>query len=233
MNPPLDGLLLVDKPVGWTSHDVVAMVRGRLPKGHKVGHAGTLDPAATGLLMLLLGAYTRQASALLGLPKVYSGALRFGVETDTGDMEGRAVKELPPPSLDEESLRRIFASLTGEVELPVPAYSAVKHQGRPLYEYARKGQAVPVKSRSSLIESFELLAWRTPQADFRVRCSSGTYVRALACAVGTAAGSCAVLCALRRESIGPYSLGEARPVEPLRAMKAEDISLLLQPIRAA
>ncbi|HAH08354.1 MAG TPA: tRNA pseudouridine(55) synthase TruB [Elusimicrobia bacterium] len=217
--PLPSGLLLADKPAGWTSHDVVAALRRRLPKGVKVGHAGTLDPRATGLLVLLVGRATREASALLGLPKSYEGSIRLGVETDTGDLDGRVLKESPlPPSLGEEALREAFAKHTGEVELAIPSYSAVKHQGRPLYEYARRGVAVPERLRRSRIERFDLLAWAPPEASFRLACSSGTYVRAAAESVGRLLGCGATLSALRRTSVGFYLLEGARPVPELLSL---------------
>jgi len=226
----LDGLLLADKPVGWTSHDVVAVLRTRLPRGHKVGHAGTLDPKATGLLLLLLGRATRSSAALLGLDKVYAGSLRLGVETDTGDLEGRIVRESPLPPLSPEALREAFAAHLGALELPVPAYSAVKHEGRNLYDYARKGEAVPVKTRTTDIHAFDLLSWASPEASFRLACSSGTYVRAVAESVGRRLGCGAVLSALRRESIGSWRVEDARPVAELKGLGADAISALLLPI---
>ena len=119
MNP--EGLLLVDKPVGWTSHDVVAAVRGRLPRGVKVGHSGTLDPAATGLLVLLVGRATREAQRLQGLAKVYSGRILFGVTTDTADMEGRVLRNSPVPPVDAPALQALFDRHLGLLELPPPS----------------------------------------------------------------------------------------------------------------
>lgn len=219
--PPLSGLLLADKPAGWTSHDVVAALRRRLPKGTKVGHAGTLDPRATGLLVLLVGKATRQAGALLGLPKAYEGSIRFGVETDSGDLDGKVLREAPlPPSLGEEALREAFRTHTGEVSLPIPSYSAVKLRGRPLYEYARKGVALPERLRTSRIERFDLLAWSPPEAAFRLECSSGTYVRSAAEAVGRLLGCGATLSALRRTRVGSFCLEDARPVQELLSLDA-------------
>lgn len=215
------GLLLVDKPRGWTSHDVVAAVRRCFPKGTRVGHAGTLDPRATGLLVLLVGKATRQAQRLLGLAKVYRGAIRLGVRTDTGDLDGRVTSETPIPEISSCYLEELFARHLGEVEMPVPAYSAVKHQGRPLYRYAREGEAVPVKTRRSVLTRWELLSWRPPEAEFLVECSSGTYVRSLAELVGAELGCGGALSALRRERVGGYDVSAALAMDQVRALCAQ------------
>ena len=133
------GLLLVDKPAGWTSHDVVAVLRRQFPRGTKVGHTGTLDPLATGLLAVLVGPCTRLQARLQGFDKVYSGTIRLGVRTDTGDVTGKVMAEKPVPALTLERLRAEAAALIGTVDAPAPAYSAVKHKGRALYSYARAG----------------------------------------------------------------------------------------------
>ena len=228
------GLLLVDKPRGWTSHDVVAALRRRFPKGTKVGHGGTLDPMATGLLILLVGRATRSAQSLLGLPKVYAGRIRLGVETETGDLDGRVLREEAlPPSLSADEVGRAFAEHLGEIELPVPKYSAVKFKGRPFYSYARKGQEVPERVRTSSIESFDLLSWEPPEAAFRLRCSSGTYVRAIAVSVGQRLGSCATLSELRREAAGPFRIEEARPAAELLGLDGAALEGLLIPAQSA
>ena len=233
--PAGGGLLLVDKPRGWTSHDVVAAQRRRFPKGTKVGHRGTLDPMATGLLILLVGPATRRAQSLLGLGKVYEGRIRLGVETETGDMDGRVLREEPlPASLSMETVRRALAEHVGEIDLPIPKYSAVKFHGRPLYSYARRGKEVPERIRRSTIESFDLLAWEPPEAAFRLSCSSGTYVRALALSVGRRLGSCATLSELRRAQAGPFSLSQARPASDLARLDAAELSgLLVAPLEEA
>jgi tRNA pseudouridine55 synthase len=224
------GLLLSDKPPGWTSHDVVAALRRRLPKGVKVGHCGTLDPMATGLLVLLVGEATRRAASLQGLDKAYSGAMRLGLETDTGDSQGRAVRERPLPPLSEARILDAFRAHLGELRLPVPAYSAVKVRGRALYDYARKGMEAPRVERLMSVSRFELSDWREPEASFLVSCSSGTYIRALAVSVGERLGCGASLTALRRLRVGPYALARARPVRELLEMPGE---LLLERMEAA
>lgn len=224
------GLLLADKPAGWTSHDVVAAVRRRFPRGTKVGHAGTLDPMATGLLVLLAGSATRDSARLLGLPKAYSGRLRLGVETDTGDMEGRVLEEHPVPDLSEADLSAVFQRHLGLIEHRIPAYSAVKHRGRPLYEYARAGLPAPEKSRRVRILDWRLERWERPEASFFLRCSSGTYVRSLAESAGRILGCGAALSALRREEVGPFRVEGARPAQALKELGAAELEALLLPV---
>lgn len=215
---PLSGLLLVDKPKDWTSHDAVAVTRRLLPKKTKVGHAGTLDPSATGLLVLLIGTATRSADSFLKLPKTYAGTARLGIETETEDLEGAVVREAPVPALDAAALQAVFDRFHGEVEMPVPKFSAVKHKGMALYKYARGGLAVPEKTRVSRIDEWTLTGWRSPEVSFRVRCGSGTYVRSLASLLGRELGCGATLSALRRESVGPYGVDAAVGVERLKAL---------------
>lgn len=219
MTEPLSGLLLVDKSPGWTSHDVVAVVRKLYPKKTKVGHCGTLDPMATGLLILLIGRATKASSDFLGLPKSYSGTVRLGLETDTGDMEGNVLhKKDIPHKLNEVEIKKHLKHYRGDIELPIPAYSAVKHKGRPLYEYARKGIETPIKMRTSRIQSWELTQWAPPEFHFLVHCSSGTYVRALATDIGKRMGCGGALSALRRETIGDFTLDGSRTIEEIRAL---------------
>jgi len=210
------GLLLVDKPQGWTSHDVVAAVRRLLPKKTRVGHTGTLDPMATGLLVLLVGRATKSAARHQGLDKTYEGSIRLGLETDTGDLDGKTVKTAPVPGCTARDLQAVMDRFHGEVVLPVPQYSAVKRGGRPLYEYARRGLEVPVVSRASRISSWELRSWEPPEASFRLDCSSGTYARSLAVLLGNELGCGGTLSRLRRERVGPFSLQDAKTLEQLK-----------------
>ncbi|HVE13583.1 MAG TPA: tRNA pseudouridine(55) synthase TruB [Elusimicrobiota bacterium] len=228
-----EGLLLVDKPKGWTSHDVVAVLRKLTPKGTKVGHSGTLDPMATGLLVLLFVKATKSAATLQGLPKIYSGSIRLGVRTETADMDGKVTAEAPVPALSIDQLRALLDSLTGDLEMPVPRYSAVKHEGRPLYDYARKGIETPEKRRVSRVDSWELLSWESPELAFRVHCGSGTYVRSLAELVGEKLGCGAALSALRREAVGTYPLSDAAELAALRAGGAAFLESRLKPLEAA
>jgi tRNA pseudouridine55 synthase len=221
-------MLLVDKPATWTSHDCVAVLRKLFPRGTKVGHTGTLDPLATGLLVILVGPCTRLQARLQGMDKTYFGTIRFGVKTETGDITGKTLEEKPVPALDLAALKAACASLVGEVNAPAPAYSAVKHEGRPLYEYARKGLAVPVKARTSVVRSWDALAWNAPELTHRVECESGTYVRTLAEVLGAKLGCGGTVSALRRETIGPFLLSDARSLDAWRALPAPELSRALR-----
>jgi tRNA pseudouridine55 synthase len=212
------GMLLVDKPRDWTSHDVVAVLRKLFPRGTKVGHTGTLDPLATGLLAILVGPCTRLQSRLQGFDKVYSGTIRLGVKTDTGDVTGKVLAERPVQQLTLERLSQELAALVGTIDAPAPAYSAVKHKGKALYEYARAGQEVPVKPRSAKIYSWTALAWDPPELTHRVACASGTYVRTIAEVLGERLGCGATVSSLRREKIGPFDIADALPLDAARAL---------------
>ena len=202
-----EGLLLVDKPGGMTSHDVVDVVRRRLGT-RKVGHAGTLDPMATGLLVLGVGRATRLLRFLGALPKTYEGTARLGVETTTLDADGDVTVERPVTTT-EADIRGAMASLVGDSLQSPPAYSAVKVGGRKLYEAARKGEVLEAAPRSVRVDAFDLTAYREPDADFQVTCSGGTYVRVLLADVGTALGCGAHLTRLRRTAIGALEVDEA------------------------
>lgn len=222
------GMLLVDKPRGWTSHDVVAVLRKLFPRGTKVGHTGTLDPLATGLLAVLVGPCTRLQSRLQGFDKVYSGTIRLGVKTDTGDMLGKIVSERALPSLTLERLSAELTALVGTVETPAPAYSAVKHKGKALYAYARAGLEVPVKPRTARLYAWNALAWNSPELTHRMSCASGTYVRALAEVLGERLGCGATVSSLRREKIGSLDAADALPLDAARALAPEDLARRLR-----
>ncbi|MDE2039149.1 MAG: tRNA pseudouridine(55) synthase TruB [Elusimicrobia bacterium] len=219
MNAPC-GLLLVDKPSGWTSHDAVAVLRRRLPRGCKVGHCGTLDPIATGLLLLLAGPATRRQSEFMGLDKVYSGSLRLGVSTDTGDLAGKVVRSADVPPLTLADFRQLPS---GRLEMPAPAYSAVKHKGRRLYEYARAGLEVPVKPRVCQVHEWKALGYAAPELAFRLSCSSGTYVRSLAELLGRRLGCGAAVVSLRREAVGNFRVEQALGAEALKTIPQEQL----------
>ena len=205
-----EGLLLVDKPGDMTSHDVVDVVRRRLGT-RKVGHAGTLDPMATGLLILGVGRATRLLRFLGDLPKTYEGTARLGVETTTLDADGEVTRERPVTASEAE-VRVAMAALIGDSLQSPPAYSAVKVGGRKLYEAARRGEVLEGVPRPIHVYTFEMIASSGPDVDFRVTCSGGTYVRGLLAAVGAAVGSGAHLTRLRRTAIGALEAMEA--VEP-------------------
>ena len=198
-----EGLLLVDKPIGVTSHDVVDMARRALGT-RKVGHAGTLDPMAGGLLILGVGRATRLLRFLADLPKTYEGTAQLGVETTTLDADGEVTAERPVTA-SANDVRVAMASLVGDSMQRPPAFSAVKVGGRKLYEAARKGERIEATPRRIRVDAFELLSMRIPDVDFRIVCSGGTYVRVLLADVGSALGCGAHLTALRRTAIGPFS----------------------------
>lgn len=209
----LDGLLLVDKESGCTSHDVVQMVR-RIFKQKRVGHCGTLDPDATGLLLLTLGQATRLTRFLIQARKVYEGTITFGLETDTYDSSGRPVAERSTSGLDSTAIDAAMARFAGTFEQRLPAYSAHKIQGVKLYEMARRGEEIPVANKLVTVDEFARLTdLAANRIDFRLTCSSGTYARSLAHDVGAAVGTGAHLSALRRTRIGKpglwFDVGEA------------------------
>jgi tRNA pseudouridine55 synthase len=201
------GLVLIDKPGGWTSHDAVAKVR-RILGVRKVGHAGTLDPMATGLLVLGVGRATRLLRFLADMPKVYEGSGTLGVETDTLDADGDITRE-SAVSVAEPELRAAMSALTGDIEHAPPAFSAVKVGGERLYKSARRGEPIEAPSRTVRVDSFDLVHFDSPRFDFIVKCFSGTYVRSLVADVGQKVGTGAHLSALRRTAIGPFRVEDA------------------------
>jgi tRNA pseudouridine55 synthase len=219
-----DGLLLVDKPPGITSHDAVAIVR-RVQGTKKVGHAGTLDPMATGLLVMGIGRATRLLRFLGDLPKVYEGTMRLGIETTTLDADGEVTRETDV-EVTEAEVRAAVAALVGDTMQTPPAYSAVKVGGTKLYEAARKGETLGAAPRPVHVAAFDLLGFDGRDAGFRVVCGGGTYVRVLVADVGAALGCGAHLTALRRTAIGPFDVAEASPpdagVVPLPIARALD-----------
>jgi tRNA pseudouridine55 synthase len=208
-----EGLLLVDKPAGITSHDVVAAVRRALGT-RKVGHAGTLDPLATGLLLVGVGRATRLLRYLSGLDKTYEGAGRLGEETDTLDADG-TVTATAPVDVSRREVERAMAAFTGLLDQAPPAYSAVKVGGVTLHRAARRGEAVEAPPRRIRVDEFRLFAFDGRDVRFRVACSSGTYVRVLVADVGRALGPGAHLTELRRTRVGPFDVREAAPLEAL------------------
>lgn len=213
----MTGLLLVDKPAGPSSAQVVAIVK-RLSGASRVGHGGTLDPFATGLLPVLVGReYTREAGRLLAGDKAYRVTVRLGSETDTCDLTGRvaAVGACPLPALGE--IAAILPAFVGEVMQEPPAYSALKVAGRPMYWYARHGQALSPEARAVRIDSIELVEYLPPDLVLEVRCGKGAYMRSLGRDLGRALGCLGHLTALRRTVVGPFHVSEAIPLWSLRA----------------
>ncbi len=208
-----DGVLLVDKPAGITSHDVVAIARRALGV-RRIGHAGTLDPFATGLLVLLAGRATRLLDYMDDEPKVYDATIRFGSETDTDDGTGQVTRAAEPP--DERRVLQALPSLTGPLDQLPPAYSAKQVGGRRAYDAARRGTPLELKPVRITVHAWEPLAWRDGELDARITCSGGTYIRSLARDLGRAAGSAAHLAALRRLAVGAYRVNDAATLDALK-----------------
>ncbi|HEX3527345.1 MAG TPA: tRNA pseudouridine(55) synthase TruB [Thermoanaerobaculia bacterium] len=218
-----DGLLLVDKEAGLTSHDIVQKVR-RLLKQKKIGHCGTLDPDATGLLLLTLGTATRLTRFLIRAPKVYEGVFRLGIATDTYDASGRTVSEAPPEAmaaLTREAVAAAMHAFEGEIEQKPPPYSAKKVNGVKYYELARRGEEVPDEAKEvTVYELAPLGDLDDGRIAFRLACSSGTYARGLAHDLGAALGVGGHLAALRRTKIGSFSVDAAVTLAGLEAAVA-------------
>jgi tRNA pseudouridine55 synthase len=203
-----DGILIVNKEAGWTSHDVVAKVRGILG-GIKVGHAGTLDPAATGVLPVLVGRATRVAEYLVEWDKEYRAVLRLGETTDTQDATGRILTRADASTIQEEALRETVARFRGPQRQMPPMYSAVKVGGRPLYKAARAGETVERAERPIVVHELDILAIDGRDVTLNVVCSKGTYIRTLCADIGQALGVGAHLSALERRRVGPLSIEQA------------------------
>lgn len=221
------GMILFDKPEGWTSHDAAEAFRRILPPKVKVGHTGTLDPLATGLLILLVGPCTRLQARLQALDKTYRGRIRLGIETDSGDITGKVILRGEPPPLDRAALQAVLDGFRGELEMPAPAFSAVKYKGKALYTYARKGIAVPPRPRRCRVDRWQALSYEPPDLEHRLDCSSGTYVRSLAEVLGRKLGCGATVLTLRRDSIAGLKVDEALTLEKTRSLSLEDLKALL------
>lgn len=210
------GMLLVDKPAGVTSHDVVAVVRRAL-EVRKVGHAGTLDPFATGLLVLGIGRATRLLEYLTGLDKEYEATARFGVATDSQDPEGAVIAEDDRwEDLTGDRIRVVAGGMAGSLLLSPPVYSAVKVDGVPAHRRVRRGESVKLAPREATVHALEVLGVDLPGVRFRVACSSGTYVRSLGVELGERLGTCCHLTALRRTRVGTFDVRDAVGLEAVR-----------------
>ncbi len=216
----LHGILIIDKEAGWTSHDVVARVR-RITGERKVGHTGTLDPAATGVLPVCLGAATKVIEFLQGAGKTYYAEVVLGIATDTDDQEGRIIAESPVPPLTIADLDRALAQFRGPIAQIPPMYAAIKQGGRKLYELARAGETVERPPRRVTIETLALLGWEPPVARLLIDCSKGTYIRAIARDLGAALGCGAHLARLARLRTGPFFLDQALTLDELATAFAE------------
>ncbi len=214
----IDGILLINKQAGITSYDVIRNLKRVLPKGQKIGHAGTLDPFATGLLIILLGKYTKKMGEILEMEKEYFVKAEFGYATDTQDVTGRKTMEVENLKYVKESKIRslIEKNFLGEIKQVPPQFSAKKIKGKKAYEFAREGKEVKLKPNLVTIKNFEIINYDWPIVSFKIICSSGTYVRTLANDLGELLGTYATAVELKRTRIGEYTLEDA--------IKSEEIS---------
>ncbi len=229
----MNGILNINKPAGWTSHDVVAWVR-RVLKVKRVGHAGTLDPLATGVLLVCVGQATRVAEYLMASSKTYRAAARLGITTDTYDTDGEIVATHPVPELSAGDLRSALASFTGDILQTPPAYSAIKQDGVPLHRRARRGETVQPAPRPVRIQSIEVLTWQLPDVALEVVCDPGTYIRSLVHDLGQTLGCGATMTALQRTRSGRFHVADALDLDTVAQAAANgDIEPHLHPLSAA
>ncbi|HEY5774805.1 MAG TPA: tRNA pseudouridine(55) synthase TruB [Xanthomonadales bacterium] len=214
----IHGILLLDKPAGISSNRALQKVRG-IFQARKAGHTGSLDPFATGMLPICLGEASKTAAFMLEAGKRYRAKARLGVATATGDVEGEVVQTLPLPDIDPGTLAQALKRFEGEIEQVPPMYSALKHEGKPLYEYARAGIVIERPARCVTIHQLNLLDWQAPDLTFEVHCSKGTYIRTLAEDIATALGSCAHLVELRRMLVEPFANTPMLTLEQLQEAK--------------
>jgi tRNA pseudouridine55 synthase len=223
-----DGVVLIDKPAGLTSHDVVDRIRRRF-RIRKVGHGGSLDPQATGLLVVLLGKGTRLSDRFLNSDKEYEGVMRLGVTTDSYDLDGTVQSEAPWQGVSREQVEAVMRRFQGDLMQTPPMISAVKKGGVPLYKLARKGQEVEREARLVHLYEFTLLSFSPPDVGFRLRCTKGTYVRSLCHDVGQALGCGAVLASLRRTASGAFRVEDAIRLDEALDLVPEDFSARIIP----
>jgi tRNA pseudouridine55 synthase len=228
----LEGVLLVDKPGDHTSHDVIARLRGKL-RMRKIGHAGTLDPMATGLLIVLIGKATRVSQFLISLDKEYEGTVELGKTTDSQDADGQMMETRPVPALSEAEVRAAMQGFLGDQYQTPPMFSAIKIGGVPLYKRARKGEEVEREPRFIRVMSWDLLRLELPKIDFRLRCTKGTYVRTLAHDLGTKLGCGAHLSALRRTATDRFNVSQALTLDQIEELPIPEIEKRLIPVHQA
>lgn len=222
----LEGILLIDKPSGMTSHDVVDQVRRKL-RMKRIGHAGTLDPMATGLLIILVGKATKLSQYLTSLDKVYSGTIKLGESTNTQDADGEVTTTKPVPELTQEQVQEVLDGFVGDQYQTPPMFSAVKINGQRLYKLARKGQEVEREPRFIRVSSFEITRFTPPEIDFILKCSKGTYVRSLANDVGEKIGCGAHLSALRRDASDRFDASRSVELDAFKEMEVGAIESIL------
>lgn len=228
----IDGILLMDKPAGYTSHDIVQRVRKKL-KIKRVGHAGTLDPLATGLLIILIGKATKASQYLISLGKAYHATMLLGQTTDSQDADGQLLLSRPVPNFSIQEIENTLQTFAGDQYQIPPMFSAKKIDGTPLYKLARKGQEVERQPHFIHISKIELLNLKLPQIEFFVKCSKGTYVRTLAHDIGEKLGCGAHLIQLRRTHTDSFNIENALTLEAFEAMDIPNIRNALIPIYKA
>lgn len=219
-----DGIILVDKPKGMTSHDVVDFVRKRIGT-KKVGHAGTLDPLADGLLVILVGSYTKQFPKFVNFDKEYLGILKLGEVTSTGDSEGKLISQKDYRTIDDAQIREAFSCFIGDIEQIPPMVSALRIKGRRLYNLARRGIVVQREPRKIKIHVLNILKIEIPLVEFYVSCSKGTYIRKLAEDIGERLGCGAHIVKIRRLSVGPFELDDAISLEKIDESHLQKITI--------
>jgi tRNA pseudouridine55 synthase len=224
----LDGAILIDKPAGPTSHDVVDAIRRQFGI-KKVGHCGTLDPNATGLLIIVLGRGTKLSEKLMSDDKVYEGAMKFGETTNSYDADGDLMASLPVPPLTLEQLNETAAQFVGDLMQTPPMVSAVKIGGVPLYKMARKGIEVPREARLVHIYNFRFSAYQEPLGQFRIACTKGTYVRSIAHEMGQRIGCGAHLASLRRVAAGKFDVAQAIPLAEVLKLPVRELEKRVMP----
>jgi tRNA pseudouridine55 synthase len=216
------GIILLDKPVGISSNRALQRVRG-IFKARKAGHTGSLDPFATGMLPVCLGEASKTAAFMLEAGKHYRATALLGEATTTGDVEGEVIQQCPLPTLETEQLKQTLQQFVGEIKQVPPMYSALKHEGKPLYEYARAGIEIDRPARPVNIHRIDLVEWQSPRLTFDVHCSKGTYIRTLAEDIAKALGSCAHLIELRRQVVEPFGAFPMQTLEQLQEALEQDV----------
>jgi len=227
----INGVLLVDKPRDWTSHDVCSYIRKRFKIG-KVGHAGTLDPLATGLLVILLGKATKLSAQLMVSDKGYAGKMQLGIMTDSHDLCGAVIEEKPWRQISEQDLKEAAKKFTGPLMQVPPMVSALKHKGQPLYKLARAGKTVEREAREVLVKSFIIEAKIENIVSFSVEVSKGTYVRTLIHDLAISLGSCAALAELRRTRSGRFLVENALSMEKIKSMSLQELEKDILPMHS-
>jgi tRNA pseudouridine55 synthase len=227
-----DGILLLDKPQGFTSHDAVAWMRRKLQM-KRIGHAGTLDPMATGLLVLLIGKATKASQYMMGMDKVYEGTIELGKTTNSYDAEGEVMSTAPVPPLTEAEVLAYMKGFMGDQMQVPPMFSAIKKDGVPLYKLARKGEEVEREERFIRISEFALIKFESPFITFRLACTKGTYVRTVAHDLGGRIGCGGTLVALRRTAIEKFTLARALTPQQIEPMSSAELAKYLVPVHEA